>query len=211
MESHAYAFIHTEDIKARISELFGGEMQFDVIIGNPPYQLGSDGETRDVPIYQHFVDQAKNLNPRFLSMVIPARWMASGLGLSEFRKTMLGDPRIRELVDYPAASEVFPGVEIKAGGCFFLWDAEHKGLCNVTTVRGGGGRFSAHLSAILASMTYLLEMRVRFRLYIKCWAVTNHPSIPYWPGIKSSDGPQISTDSVRAVAPTMCQSTIFAR
>lgn len=112
-------------------------MQFDVIIGNPPYQLGSDGGTRDVPIYQHFVEQAKELGPRFLTMVIPSRWMASGLGLGEFRQTMLGDRRIRELVDYPAASDVFPGVEVKAGVCYFLWDAAHDGNCNVTTVRGG--------------------------------------------------------------------------
>lgn len=111
-------------------------MQFDVIIGNPPYQLGSDGGTRDVPIYQHFVAQAKKLEPRYLSMIIPSRWMASGLGLSEFRQTMLGDRRMRELVDYPAASDVFPGVEVKAGVCYFLWDAAHDGDCNVTTVRG---------------------------------------------------------------------------
>ncbi|MDP2418032.1 MAG: Eco57I restriction-modification methylase domain-containing protein, partial [Hydrogenophaga sp.] len=54
-ETHAYAFIHTDNIKTRMAELFGADMQFDVIIGNPPYQLGSDGGTRDVPIYQHFV------------------------------------------------------------------------------------------------------------------------------------------------------------
>lgn len=137
LETHAYAFIHTDNIKARMAELFGGNMQFDVIIGNPPYQLASDGGTRDVPIYQHFVEQAKMLQPRFLSMVIPSRWMASGLGLSEFRQTMLGDQRIRELVDYPAASDVFPGVEVKAGVCYFLWDAAHKGDCQVTTIRGG--------------------------------------------------------------------------
>ncbi len=137
LETHAYAFIHTDDIKARIAELFGGDMQFDVIIGNPPYQLGSDGGTRDVPIYQHFVEQAKTLQPRYLTMVIPSRWMASGLGLSEFRQTMLGDRRIRELVDYPAANDVFPGVEVKAGVCYFLWDAAHEGNCSVTTVRGG--------------------------------------------------------------------------
>ena len=118
METHAYAFIHTNDIKARMTELFGGDMRFDVIIGNPPYQLGSDGGTRDVPIYQHFVEQAKKLEPHFLTMVIPSRWMASGLGLGEFRQTMLGDRRMRELVDYPAANDVFPGVEVKAGVCY---------------------------------------------------------------------------------------------
>jgi site-specific DNA-methyltransferase (adenine-specific) len=137
LETHAYAFIHTDNINARIAELFGGKMQFDVIIGNPPYQLGSDGGTRDMPIYQHFVEQAKKLQPRYLTMVIPSRWMASGLGLSEFRQTMLGDRRIRELVDYPAASDVFPGVDVKAGVCYFLWDEAHDGDCIVRTVRGG--------------------------------------------------------------------------
>ncbi|CAN7175447.1 Eco57I restriction-modification methylase domain-containing protein [Acidovorax sp. LjRoot194] len=136
METHAYAFIHTHDIKTRMAELFGDAMQFDVIIGNPPYQLGSDGGTRDVPIYHHFVEQAKALEPRFVVMVIPARWMATGLGLGEFRQTMLSDRRIRHLVDYPDARDVFPGVEIKAGVCYFLWDAAHDDDCNVTTVRG---------------------------------------------------------------------------
>ena len=137
METHAYAFIHTDNIKTRITELFGAPMQFDVIIGNPPYQLGSDGGTRDVPIYQNFVEQAKTLEPRYLSMVIPSRWMAAGLGLSEFREVMLGDRRMRVLVDYPAASDVFPGVEVKAGVCYFLWDATHDDDCTVTTMRGG--------------------------------------------------------------------------
>lgn len=137
LETHAYAFIHTSKVETRIAELFGGDMQFDVIIGNPPYQLGSDGGTRDLPIYQHFVEQAKKLQPRFLTMVIPARWMASGLGLSEFRQTMLADRRICELVDFPADKDVFPGVEVKAGVCYFLWDASHDGECDVTTIRGG--------------------------------------------------------------------------
>ena len=137
LENYAYAFIHTDDIRARLSELFGGQMHFDVIIGNPPYQLASDGGTRDVPIYNLFVEQAKSLHPRFLSMVIPSRWMASGLGLSDFRNSMLSDQRMRDMVDFPAASEVFPGVEIKAGVCYFLWDSSHSGGCNVTSVRGG--------------------------------------------------------------------------
>ncbi len=135
-ETHAYAFIHTDNIKTRIAEFFGENMQFDVIIGNPPYQLASDGGTRDIPIYNKFVEQAKKLEPRYLAMVIPSRWMASGLGLSEFRQTMLSDRHIRKLVDYPVAGEIFPGVEIKGGACYFLWDRDNEGNCDVTTVRG---------------------------------------------------------------------------
>lgn len=136
-ETHAYAFIHTNDIKARIGELFGADMQFDVIIGNPPYQLASDGGTRDVPIYQHFVEQAKKLEPRFLTMIIPSRWMASGLGLNDFRRSMLADKHIKELVDYTNAADIFPSVGINGGACYFLWDAAHDGPCAVSTIRGG--------------------------------------------------------------------------
>jgi site-specific DNA-methyltransferase (adenine-specific) len=136
LETHAYALIHTDNIKARLAEIFWKNMQFDVIIGNPPYQLASDGGTRDVPIYQNFVEQAKMLEPRYLAMVIPSRWMAGGLGLADFRKCMLNDKGMRKLVDYPIASEVFPGVEIKGGICYFLWERDTEGFCDVTTVRG---------------------------------------------------------------------------
>ena len=130
LETHAYQFIHTE----KPEEIFN--MKFDVIVGNPPYQMGSDGGTRDIPIYNKFVDQAKKLNPRFLSMIIPARWMAGGLGLSEFRRTMLGDRRIRKLVDYERMDVVFPGVDFEGGVCYFLWDRDHEGDCDVTTISG---------------------------------------------------------------------------
>jgi len=148
-DKHAYAFIHADDIKNFIKKIFGENMQFDVIIGNPPYQLASDGGTRDIPIYQNFVEQAKTLEPKYLVMVIPSRWMASGLGLSEFRKTMLNDKNLRELVDFPVSSDVFPGVEVKGGVCYFLRDLMYKGDCNVTTIRGGirVGPFTRNLGA----------------------------------------------------------------
>jgi hypothetical protein len=134
LESHAYAFIHTDDIKARVAELFGGDMQFDVIIGNPPYQLDDGGYgTSAAPIYQKFVEQAKQLNPRLLTMVIPSRWFTGGKGLDEFRESMLTDRRVRSIDDYLTASDVFPGVGLKGGVCYFLWDATHNGDCQVTT------------------------------------------------------------------------------
>ena len=134
LETHAYAFIHTDDIKTRVAELFGGDMQFDVIIGNPPYQLSDEGfGTSAAPIYQHFVEQAKALEPRYLSMVIPARWFAGGKGLDEFRESMLADDRLRSIDDYLSASDVFPGVGLKGGVCYFLWDRDNPGPCRVST------------------------------------------------------------------------------
>lgn len=134
LETHAYAFIHTDNIETRLAEIFGGSMQFDVIIGNPPYQLNDDGfGTSAAPIYNHFVEQAKALEPRYLSMVIPARWFAGGKGLDEFRESMLTDDRLRSIDDYLSASDVFPGVGLKGGVCYFLWDRDNPGTCRVTT------------------------------------------------------------------------------
>lgn len=134
METHAYAFIHTNDIKTRIAELFGEAMQFDVIIGNPPYQLNDGGYgTSAAPIYQMFVEQAKALEPRYLSMIIPSRWFSGGKGLDEFRESMLSDTRLRSIDDFLSAADVFPGVGLKGGVCYFLWDRHHPGLCEVNT------------------------------------------------------------------------------
>lgn len=136
LESHAYAFIHTDDIQARLNEIFGGNMQFDVIIGNPPYQMaGGAGGSSDSSIYHLFVEQAMRLEPRYLSMVTPARWLAGGRGMDEFRAEMLSSGKLRELVDYPASKDVFPGVSVEGGIIYFLWDSTHNGKATVTTVR----------------------------------------------------------------------------
>jgi hypothetical protein len=139
LETHAYAFIHTDDPKALLAKSFGGDMQFDVIVGNPPYQLGDGGGgggASATPIYNRFVDAALSLDARYAVMITPSRWFSGGKNLDDFRNRMLHDHRFVKLVDFPQLYDVFPGVKIRGGVSYWLWGREHDGACEVVTMIG---------------------------------------------------------------------------
>jgi len=112
------------------------DMKFNAIVGNPPYQVTAESGNRSIPIYNHFIDISKRLNPNYLSLIVPSRWMSGGLGLSDFRQSMLEDKRLYQITDYPDSNQIFPGVEVKGGICYFLWKNDYEGRCNITTIRG---------------------------------------------------------------------------
>lgn len=145
-EKYAYEFIHVKSglsINVHLSKrFFGGNknMKFDIIIGNPPYQLATSGsvESQAVPIYQKFIDQARQLNPKYLCMIVPSRWMIGGFALDDFRDSMINDTHLSLLHDFMNSSDVFPTISLAGGVCYFLWEREHKGPCRFISHRDDG-------------------------------------------------------------------------
>lgn len=148
LEKYAYEFIHVDGDKLLThlqDRFFGGNrnMKFDIVIGNPPYQLSDGGaQASSRPIYQLFVQQAMALKPRYISMIMPSRWMIGGKGLDEFRASFISDKHLRKLDDYADSKVCFPNNDIKGGICYFLWDGEHNDKCEITTHSLNGDRKS---------------------------------------------------------------------
>ena len=116
----------------------GEPMKFDAIVGNPPYQEmdgGGKGYSAK-PVYNYFVDEAKAVEPHYISMITPSRWFSGGKGLDSFRAEMLQDKHLRKIVDYADNEALFSNVSIVGGVNYFLWDSSYNGDCEVTSIRG---------------------------------------------------------------------------
>lgn len=116
----------------------GENMKFDVVVGNPPYQLdGGSGGNNDAPIYQEFFEVSRKLNPKYISMIIKAAWFSAGREnlLANFRKEMLSSNKVEKLVVYPDSSEVFENVTIAGGLCYFVYNNLYNGLCDYKLIQ----------------------------------------------------------------------------
>ena len=187
-ETHAYEFIHMGSRQTKEMR----DMRFDVIIANPPYQLSDGGGTGSSakPIYNLFVEQAKKLNPRYLTMIIPSRWFTGGKGLDDFRDQMLKDRRIQKIIDYQDSRDCFPGVDIAGGVCYFLWNRDSQNLkCSVKHIESGK---TTTVDRVLDEYSVFIRDHVSYEVIKKIHAVDAKymssvvlPRRPF--GIDSSD------------------------
>jgi len=114
-------------------------MKFNAIVGNPPYQVIShDGPqaSQATPVYHYFVNIARRLSASYVSMIMPARWYSGGMGMNDFRTSMLNDKHLALIVDFPKSRDCFPTVDIAGGICYFLMDDNHTGKCVIINKEG---------------------------------------------------------------------------
>ena len=174
METHAYEFVHMD----KMTEKELKEMKFDVIIGNPPYQLTTNADSKQArPIYPLFCEQAKKLQPRFMSFIIPSRWFAGGMGLDSFRDDMMKDSHVTRIVDYANAKECFPQNSISGGVCYFLWERDKIQPCVFTNISGAEkNTMTRHLDQFPVLVRYNKAISVIEKVSADIDSVSNYTS-----------------------------------
>ena len=175
-ENYAYAFIHEGGRKAVRKDM---DMKFDVIVGNPPYHMTDGGAGASAsPIYQEFIQQAIELDPRYVVMVVPSRWFTGGKGLGDFRSQMLSDRRVRAIVDYQDARALFPTINLNGGVNYFLWDRDHDGPCTVTSIHKSGR--TSTMTRELSDHGVFIRLNEAVPILEKVLAQTDKTSFERW-------------------------------
>lgn len=96
-----------------IKEHFGN-MKFDVVIGNPPYQEETK-DTSDKPIYNYFMSEAYKFADK-VCFITPARFLFNaGKTPKKWNAKMLDDKHLKVAYYEQDSSNVFPNTDIKGG------------------------------------------------------------------------------------------------
>ncbi|MBP3772454.1 MAG: Eco57I restriction-modification methylase domain-containing protein [Treponema sp.] len=129
----SYDLIDTTKNEEILKEL--RDMNFDAIIGNPPYQVMDGGAQASArPIYNDFVDFSEKVDPNLVSIIMPSRWYAGGKNLDEFRNKMLNDIHLQELHDFLHPELLFPDTNNRGGICYFFRNKNYDNTKKLTRV-----------------------------------------------------------------------------
>lgn len=112
-----------------LNKEFGKDMEFDVVIGNPPYQEESGGRNAK-PLYNDFVRNMYDICS-ISCFITPSRWVTGGIGLDSFREWMLSLDCIQYIRDFRNATKIFNGVIISGGVMYYLINKSYHGKCNI--------------------------------------------------------------------------------
>ena len=109
----------------------GWPKRFDLIVGNPPYNLSFNGTNGYAPaLYHKFVEKYIEQCDKLL-FVLPTRGFTGGRGLDAYRDMMLKRRDIVYIDTIPDSDHPFgTAVQIKGGVCHFLKDISYKGKCS---------------------------------------------------------------------------------
>lgn len=113
----------------KVQDLVGKNVKIKAVVGNPPYQVNDgSGASDDAsnPVYQDFVKVALSTKPKYVSIIMPAKWMVGGkVVLKPFRLMMMNESHLSLIVDFVNDREIFPSAHNDGGICYFLYDESH--------------------------------------------------------------------------------------
>ena len=119
-------------------------MKFNIVIGNPPYQKESDGESTSMqPIYQDFINVGISIG-NIVSFIVPSRWMQGGKNLEQFRYDMITSNKFKYIIDYQISKAVFPAIWLDGGVCYFIIDNNYSGNVEYTFIDKDNEHFTEY-------------------------------------------------------------------
>lgn len=120
------------------------KMNFDVIVGNPPYtevikKEANTGSSKQ--LFPYFIMSSIELSARYVSLITPSRWFVGGEQAGYFpklRNYIKENNHFVKLVHFTNYKDVFGSdVTIPGGINYFLSDNQYEGKVNFKTISDG--------------------------------------------------------------------------